>query len=199
MGIITILWFLVGFSLAFGESLGGVVGNPWTFMAYRNVDMTELAIDGDVKVASIPGLLFAGYQGMFAVITPALMTGAFLDRVNFGPYIVFISMWLLLVYCPVCHWVWTGDGFLSVWGVKDFAGGLVVHVTAGFSALASLVVVGRRSAKDLDAEPHNVPHVLLGTALLWFGWFGTRGTWTLRTGHGYFIPFLFLFISLPAI
>ena len=183
MGCITILWMIVGFSLAFGKSAGGVIGNPWTFMFYRNVNANELTLDGctvDVDAscsatagASLPGILFAGYQGMFAVITPALMTGAFLDRVNFGPYITFISLWLLVVYCPACHWVWTEDGFLAVWGVKDFAGGLVVHVTAGFSALASLVVVGRRATHDIELDlPHNVPHVLLGTALLWFGWFG---------------------------
>ena len=116
---------------------------------------------------------------MFAVITPALMTGAFADRVRFGPYLVFIVLWVLLVYCPVCHWVWGPDGWMGVWGVRDFAGGIVVHTTAGFGALASVFVVGNRKPADGESEealsePGSIPKVALGTALLWFGWFGFK-------------------------
>ena len=116
---------------------------------------------------------------MFAVITPALMTGAFADRVRFGPYLVFIVLWLLLVYCPVCHWVWGPDGWMGVWGVKDFAGGIVVHTTAGFGALASVFVVGNRKPAEGESHealdtPGSIPMVALGTALLWFGWFGFK-------------------------
>lgn len=169
MGVSSIFWFLFGFSLCFAETWG-FVGNPWTYMALRDLNVKE-ALPGQ----EIPGALFMVYQGMFAVITPALMTGAFADRFRFKPYVIFIVLWLLLVYCPWCHWLW-GGGFLARWGARDFAGGIVVHVTAGFGALASLFVVGRReipeNEKDHHKKPHNVPFVALGTALLWFGWFG---------------------------
>jgi len=169
MGVSSIFWFLFGFSLCFAETWG-FVGNPWTYMALRDLNVKEALPEQE-----IPGALFMVYQGMFAVITPALMTGAFADRFRFKPYLFFIVLWLLLVYCPWCHWLW-GGGFLARWGARDFAGGIVVHVTAGFGALASLFVVGRReipeNEKDHHKKPHNVPFVALGTALLWFGWFG---------------------------
>lgn len=116
----------------------------------------------------------AGYQGMFAVIAPALMTGAFADRMNFGPYLVYIFCWIHLVYFPFCHWVWGPDGWMAAEGVVDFAGGIVVHITAGFSALATVVALPhrRKLEAELDTDPHNVPFVALGTGLLWFGWFG---------------------------
>jgi len=182
MGVASILWYIVGFSLCFGEP-AGVFGNPATYVGMQGVNVNEpLMRQGAAFVDGIPGLLFAAYQGMFAVITPALMTGAFADRFRFKPYLVFICAWLVVVYAPWCHWVW-GGGWLAEWGVWDFAGGIVVHVTAGFSALASLVVVGKRPAdtEDLDV-PHNVPFVALGTALLWFGWFGFNGGSALATG-----------------
>ena len=129
--------------------------------------------DAKTIVDGVPGLVFAGYQGMFAVITPALMTGAFADRLLFGPYCAFIALWLIFIYCPFCHAIWGPDGWLGVWGVKDFAGGIVVHTTAGFSALAAVHYLGSRedsAGKDkVDNEPHNIPFVALGTALLWFG------------------------------
>ena len=115
--------------------------------------------------------------GMFAVITPALMTGAFADRLRFGPYILFISLWIIFVYAPFCHWIW-GGGWMAEWGVWDFAGGIVVHTTAGFSALAAVHVLGSREkivGAKVDEKPHNIPFVALGTALLWFGWFGFNG------------------------
>ncbi|CAJ1419535.1 unnamed protein product [Effrenium voratum] len=172
MGVSSIFWFLVGFSLCFGESWG-FVGSPWTFFGLRDLNVHE-ALPGQ----KIPGLLYMAYQGMFAVITPALMTGAFADRFRFKPYLIFILLWLLFVYCPWCHWLW-GGGWLAQLGAVDFAGGIVVHVTAGFSALASLFVLGKREIpedeKDHHHTPHNVPFVALGTALLWFGWFGFNG------------------------
>jgi Amt family ammonium transporter len=173
MGLVTLLWFLFLYSMCFGETVE-FFGNPATFAGFSGVSMHS-----EGPAAGIPHLLFAGYQGMFAVITPALMTGCFADRFRFGPYMVFVTLWMVLVYAPFCHWVW-GGGWMSEWGVWDFAGGIVVHVTAGFSALASLVVVGRRAVpegmrrEDMDV-PHNIPMVATGTAILWFGWFGFNG------------------------
>jgi len=182
MGVITIVWIVIGFSLAFGDpGSSKFAGDPSTYPMMDGVDGSPLAYTKDgvkhVTAAAIPGVAFAGYQGMFAVITPALMTGAFADRVRFAPYLVFITVWLVIVYCPVCHWVWGPDGWLKVWGVFDFAGGIVVHATAGFGALASLFVVGPRTpgpGETVDdlSTPHSIPLVALGTALLWFGWFG---------------------------
>ena len=184
MGIVSIVWFILGFSLCFGESGAGIIGNPATFAAYNNVKMTPLSHHVDPAhanftaiISDIPGVAFAGYQGMFAVITPALMTGAFADRLRFAPYLWFIAIWIVVVYAPFCHWVW-GGGWMGQWGVWDFAGGIVVHTTAGFSALAAVHFLGAR-AKILGAKPnntpHNIPFVALGTALLWFGWFGFNG------------------------
>jgi len=173
MGLVTVLWFAFIYSMCFGETLE-FSGNPGTHFGFKGV-----SIHSEGPATGIPHLLFAGYQGMFAVITPALMTGCFADRFRFGPWLVFVTLWMILVYAPFCHWVW-GGGWMAEWGVWDFAGGIVVHITAGFSALASLLVVGRRavpegmSAKDMDV-PHNIPMVATGTAMLWFGWFGFNG------------------------
>lgn len=183
MGIVTMLWVIVGFSLCFGDNTGSIYGDPTTFPFFKNVGFDPLkhTIHGNSTIFAddVPGLVFAGYQGMFAVITPPLMTGAFADRMLFGPYILFIILFFFLIYCPWCHLVWGLNGFLGVWGVIDFAGGIVVHVTAGFSALAAVFVLGPRhpdkskgeTKEDLDI-PHNVPFVVLGTGMLWFGWFG---------------------------
>lgn len=183
MGVITVLWFLFVFSLCFGHTYY-FVGSPTTFGAFNNVDGLPLfretingTHDGGTVVSDIPGLVFAGYQGMFACITPALMTGAFADRLRFAPYLVFISLWIIVVYAPFCHWVW-GGGWMGQWGVWDFAGGIVVHTTAGFSALAAVHFLGSRAKIEgakVDEQPHNIPFVALGTALLWFGWFGFNG------------------------
>jgi len=182
MGVSSIMWYSVLFSLCFGESWG-IFGSPFTFGGLHGVSSNEpLVRDGEILVDGIPGLLFVAYQGMFAVITPALMTGAFADRFRFKPYLIFIAIWLLVVYAPWCHWVW-GGGWVAQWGVYDFAGGIVVHITAGFSALASLLLVGKREDEEQrNALPHNVPFVALGTALLWFGWFGFNGGSALATG-----------------
>jgi len=181
MGVTTIFWVVIGFTLCFGAPLSGFMGDPSSYPMLANVDGSPLQyeVDGETSVTAtgIPGLVFAGYQGMFAVITPALMTGAFADRMRFAPYILFIIVWLLIVYCPVCHWVWGPDGWMGAWGVSDFAGGIVVHATAGFGALASVFVLGARKPQEGETEdtmdtPHNIPMVALGTGLLWVGWFG---------------------------
>lgn len=167
MGIVTIIWFTVGFSLAFGPDIGGLIGGlKYSFL--NNVGLTPNPSYG----ATIPFVTFFSYQQMFAIITPALITGAFADRVNFKSYLVFLVAWSILIYIPVTHWVW-GGGFLQQMGVVDFAGGMVVHASAGLAAIASVLFVGKRKIVDnQDKEPHNITYVALGTALLWFGWFG---------------------------
>eukprot|EP00284_Hemiselmis_tepida_P006665 CAMPEP_0174929936 /NCGR_PEP_ID=MMETSP1355-20121228/29492_1 /TAXON_ID=464990 /ORGANISM="Hemiselmis tepida, Strain CCMP443" /LENGTH=530 /DNA_ID=CAMNT_0016176189 /DNA_START=34 /DNA_END=1626 /DNA_ORIENTATION=+ len=181
MGVTSIVWVVIGFSLAFGEDAGGVIGSPASYALLTNLDgCTPSGYPMASGNGSIPGILFAGYQMMFAIIAPALITGAFADRVRFKAYLLFIVLWLILVYCPFVHWVWSPNGFLGVWGVKDFAGGIVVHISAGFAALASIFVVGpRQYASDEDRQrmqvPHNRTFVALGTGLLWFGWFGFNG------------------------
>ena len=167
MGVVTILWFCFGFSLAFGTDVGGVVGNgDYCFLHGVGFEANPAYSD------TIPFFAFFSYQEMFAILTPALITGAFADRVNFKSYLVFLVFWSLLIYIPLAHWVW-GGGWLAKLGVVDFAGGIVVHSSAGLAALASVFFVGKRKSQSaVDLEPHNVTHVALGTALLWFGWFG---------------------------
>lgn len=163
MGITTILWFTVGFSLCFSGGEGGIIGN--LDMSFLNgVDPTTPFGNGQ-----IPMVVFIAYQMMFAIITPALITGAFSNRVRFSAYLVFLVVWLLLVYFPFVHMIW-GGGLLAKWGVLDFAGGIAVHNIAGMAALASVLFVGRRRIKD--SVPHSIPLVALGTGLLWFGWYG---------------------------
>lgn len=167
MGVVTIIWFTFGFSLAFGPDIGGVIGGL-KYVFLNGVGMAPNPSYG----ATIPFLSFFSFQQMFAIITPALITGAFADRVNFKSYLVFLVGWSVLVYIPLAHWVW-GGGFLQKMGVVDFAGGIVVHTSAGLAALASVFFVGKRKNLDQqDREPHNITHVALGTGLLWFGWFG---------------------------
>ena len=173
MGLVTIVWVMWGFSLCFGESSGGVIGSPKSYYFFENMG----GLYGDEVGEQIPMYVFAGFQGMFAVIAPSLMTGAFADRVRFVPYLIFILVWIHLVYFPFCHWVW-GGGWMAKQGVKDFAGGIVVHTTAGFSALATVFALPNRKkleGDELDTNPHNIPFVALGTGLLWFGWFGFNG------------------------
>lgn len=170
LGVISILWFTVGFSLAFGDSIGGFIGNPMTYFLFDNVGTAPHPIIG----STIPFVLFAAFQLKFAIITPALITGSFAERVRFWGYLVFITLFSLLIYCPLAHWTWHPEGFLFKWGVLDFAGGTVVHISAGFAALAGAMVLGRRKSHLYKEEfsPVNIPYVLLGTGLLWFGWFG---------------------------
>ena len=166
LGVISVLWVLVGFSLCFGESLGGVIGDPRTFLAFRGVGLSPNAD----FAGTIPFLLFALFQLKFAIITPALITGSMAGRVRFRAYILFMVLFALVVYPPLCHMTWHPEGLLRQWGVLDFAGGTVVHMSAGCAALAGALFLGRRM--DSDLTPANIPFVILGTGLLWFGWFG---------------------------
>lgn len=169
-GIVSVLWIVLGFSLAFGDSIGGFIGNPSTFFFFKNVGSGEpwsLA-------PSIPLLLFAFFQLMFAIITPGLVVGAVAERIRFSSYTLFIALFCLLVYAPLAHWTWHPDGFLFKMGVLDFAGGTVVHISAGCAALVGALVLKRRIAhiEQQEIPPANIPYVLIGTGLLWFGWFG---------------------------
>ena len=170
MGVISILWIVVGFSLAFGDSIHGLIGNPLTFFMFSRVGASthpDLA-------PTIPLILFALFQLKFAIITPALITGSFAERVRFTSYLLFICLFSVFVYSPLAHWTWHPDGFLHKLGVLDFAGGTVVHMSAGFAALAGAMTLGRRKTHKAG-EPHtpaNIPFVILGTGMLWFGWFG---------------------------
>ena len=170
MGIISILWVVVGFSLAFGDSIGGLIGNPVSFFMLRGVG-TETHIE---LAPTIPLLLFALFQLKFAIITPALITGSFAERVRFSSYLLFMCLFSLFIYCPLAHWTWHPQGFFRQWGVLDYAGGTVVHLSAGFAALAGAMVLGRRRihVAKLQHTPANIPFVILGTGMLWFGWFG---------------------------
>jgi ammonium transporter, Amt family len=173
MGVVTIIWVLFGYSLAFDHSYGGLIGGL-AHWGLRGVGAAPAGIDAYGK--TIPFIVHFGYQEMFAIITPALITGAFADRVAFKPYLIFLVVWSILVYIPFVHWFWNPEGFLARQGVCDFAGGGVVHVSAGFAALASVFFVGRRKLKTGEPTgPHNVGYVALGTGLLWFGWFGFNG------------------------
>ena len=165
MGITTILWFVCGYSLCFsGDVWGGIIGNfDKAFM--NGVDLNS-PFPGNHK---LPEFVFIAYQMMFAIITPALITGAFVNRVTFKSYLIFLVFWQVLVYYPFAHMVW-GGGLLARWGVLDFAGGIVVHATAGFAALASVIYVGKR--RDKESPPNSVPLIAIGTGLLWFGWYG---------------------------
>jgi Amt family ammonium transporter len=170
MGVISLLWITVGFSLSFGESYYGFIGNPLSYMMLNHMGG---ATHKDLS-PSIPLVLFALFQLKFAIITPALITGSFAERVRFSSYLLFICLFSIFIYCPLAHWTWHPQGFLRQLGILDFAGGTVVHMSAGFAALAGAMVLGRRKI-HLGGESHtpaNVPFVILGTGMLWFGWFG---------------------------
>ena len=170
MGVTTVIWWLVGYSMCFSgdlvthTDLWGIVGNLKMSFLNGIGPTTPSPIN-----PSIPLYVFIAYQMMFAIITPALITGAFANRIRFGAYLLFLCLWLLFVYFPFVHMIW-GGGILATWGVKDFAGGIVVHNIAGFAALASVLYVGRR--KVADPGLHSIPLIALGTGLLWFGWYG---------------------------
>jgi ammonium transporter, Amt family len=162
LGWTTILWFVVGYSLCFSGGEGGIIGNlDHAFLAGISIN--------DTFQDTMPLYVFIAYQMMFAIITPALITGAFTNRVRFPAYMLFLTVWHFLVYFPLVHMVW-GGGLLAQWGVLDFAGGIVVHASAGFAALASVFYVGKRTF--IEKGPHSIPLVALGTGLLWFGWYG---------------------------
>ncbi len=169
-GVVSILWVFVGYSLCFGDSIGGFIGNPMTHLFFKGVNSGapwSLA-------PTIPLALFALFQLMFAIITPGLVVGAVAERIRFTAYILFIALFSLLVYAPIAHWTWHPEGFLFKMGALDFAGGTVVHISAGCAALAGALVLKRRKAhiENQEIPPANIPYVLIGTGLLWFGWFG---------------------------
>ena len=172
IGLVSVLWVIVGYSLAFGSDwFGGLVGNPSDFFGMKDVGQ-----EPGPYADTIPHVLFMVFQMTFAIITPALITGAFAERAKFGPFLIFMALWSLIVYAPIAHWVWGSGGWLQdLWGggALDFAGGTVVHINAGAAALVAAVLYGRRVGYGREPmEPHNIPFVLLGAAILWFGWFG---------------------------
>ena len=162
MGITTVLWWLVGYSLCFSGGADGIYGN------FHVAFLRHVSPHSIYAPSGIPLTVLIAYQMMFAIITPALITGAFTNRVTFKAFLIFLVVWQLFVYYPFVHMVW-GNGLLAQWGVRDFAGGIVVHASAGWAALASVLYVGRRKFFDV---PHNIPFIALGTGLLWFGWYG---------------------------
>ncbi|HPF09954.1 MAG TPA: ammonium transporter [Flavobacteriaceae bacterium] len=166
LGVISILWVVVGFSLAFGDSVYGLFGNPATYFSFRDVTVSP----NPEFSSTIPFLLFALFQLKFAIITPALITGSFAERIRFRSYILFMVLFSLFIYAPLAHMTWHPEGLLRKWGVLDFAGGTVVHMSAGIAALAGAIYLGKR--KEKIERPANIPFVILGTGLLWFGWFG---------------------------
>lgn len=169
MGVVVLIWVFGGFSLVFGPTVGGVIGNVTTYFG-----MYHVGIEPNPAIApSVPFIMVFAYQMMFAIITPALMTGAFVGRIKFGAYLFFITGWTVLVYLPAAHWIW-GGGFLAKLGVVDFAGGIVIHVSAGFSALAAAKYLGKRklAPDEAESQPASLPLVAIGAGLLWFGWFG---------------------------
>jgi Amt family ammonium transporter len=168
MGIISIIWVLWGYSFSFGTDIGGFIGG-FNFLGLINVGMEPSGI----YATSIPHLTFMVFQCMFAIITVALITGAVVERIKFSALMLFSVLWVTFVYSPVCHWVWGDGGWLSSLGALDFAGGTVVHINAGVSALALVILLGRRRGFPQEPmEPNNIPMVALGAGLLWFGWFG---------------------------
>lgn len=168
MGVVGVLWIVVGFSLAFGDSIGGLIGDPRSFFMFQNV------LDGKPwpLAPTIPLVLFAFFQLKFAIITPALITGTFAERVRFKSYIIFLVLFSIFIYSPLAHWTWHPEGFLFKMGVLDFAGGTVVHMSAGIAALAASIFLRSKNEEKKHISPANIPFVLLGTGLLWFGWFG---------------------------
>jgi len=168
LGLVSVLWVVVGYTLAFGPDKGGLIGG-FDFLGFAGVGQEPNA---DLA-ATIPHVLFALFQMMFAIITPALITGAFAERMKFSGYVMFTTIWLLIVYAPVAHWVWAPGGWIRELGALDFAGGTVVHINAGIAALAAAIIVGKRRGFGKEAMvPHNLTMTMLGTGILWFGWFG---------------------------
>ncbi|MEM2760719.1 MAG: ammonium transporter [Nitrososphaerales archaeon] len=179
LALLSVMWFIFGFSLTFGPDIGGIAGTlEWTFLS--NVPVEEPL---EQYAPTIPGILFAKFQMMFAVITPLLLTGAIAERMKWSSFAIFIVAWSLFIYYPLVHWVWGDGGWLRELGVADFAGGIVIHTSAGMGSLAAALVLGRR--KDFGPEvmtPHNIPLAVLGSSLLWIGWFGFNAGSSLAAG-----------------
>ena len=168
MGVVSVVWVVVGVSLSFGSDIGGVIGNPFDFFMFKGVGAkTDAAL-----APTIPLALFALFQMKFAIITPSLITGSFAERVKFSAYLVFMILFCLFIYCPLAHCTWHPEGLFRQWGVVDFAGGIVVHASSGVAALAGALFLGRRVQREHRDAPANIPYVVLGAAMLWLGWFG---------------------------
>jgi ammonium transporter, Amt family len=180
MGVTTVMWWLVGYSLCFSGGHDGIFGN------FHNAFLNHVGVNAIYAPYGIPVSVFIVYQMMFAIITPALITGAFTNRVTFKAYLIFLVVWQLAVYYPFVHMLW-GGGVLQQWGARDFAGGIVVHASAGFAALASVIYIGKRKFVD---QPHNIPFIALGTGLLWFGWYGFNAGSELQVDHITALAFL---------
>lgn len=180
MGVVSVIWIVFGFSLAFGNDVWHVIGNPADFFMFDNVGVSNIT-DPDSELSqiglattTIPLALFALFQMKFAIITPSLITGSFAERVHFAGYLLFMVLWTVVVYCPLAHCTWHPDGLFGMMHVHDFAGGIVVHAASGIAALAGAMFLGKRTERS-ESKPANVPFVLLGAALLWLGWFGFNG------------------------
>ncbi|MBY0354693.1 MAG: ammonium transporter [Rickettsiales bacterium] len=186
LAMVGLIWIIIGYSLAFSE------GNQWiggtTLIMLRGLTTQVYA------AAQVPHLAFMAFQMMFAIITPALMTGSIAERVNFGAWMLLLALWSMFVYVPVAHWVWGPGGWIATMGGLDFAGGLVVHVTAGFGGLIAAIMFGKRISHHLPTPPNNVPMIMLGAALLWFGWFGFNAGSALTAGalasHAFVLTFI---------
>ena len=181
LGWTTVLWIAFGYSLCFSGGEGGIIGN------FDKVFLNGIGMDSMYSNGAIPEYVFVAYQMMFAIITPALITGAFVNRVSFKSYMIFLTVWQILVYYPFVHMIW-GGGLLAEWGVLDFAGGIVVHATAGFAALASVIYVGARTVKN--STPNSIPLVAIGSGLLWFGWYGFNAGSEVKVDNVTVIAFL---------
>ena len=179
LALVSVVWVLIGFSLAFGHDITGLglLGGP-EYVGFSNVGLEPSPTYG----TTIPFVLFAGFQLMFAAITPALITGAFAERKRFASFVIFTVLWSLFVYSPIAHWVWATDGWLYRLGALDFAGGTVVHASSGVSALVVALLIGRRAVNGERMEPHDIPMTMLGAGLLWFGWFGFNAGSALTAG-----------------
>jgi Amt family ammonium transporter len=179
LALVSVVWVVVGFSLAFGTDVGGlgIIGG-FDHLLLNGVGLEP----STVYATTVPFVLFAGFQMMFAAITPALITGAFAERKRFGAFVLFTILWSVFVYSPLAHWVWSVDGWLFKLGALDFAGGTVVHISSGISALIVAIVIGRRAVNGESLEPHDVPMTVLGAGLLWFGWFGFNAGSALSAG-----------------
>jgi len=198
MGLISVVWVIVGFSLAFGDSIGGFIGDPRTFFMFQHVGASPngSGYTGDylpqisLLKLSIPLALYALFQLKFAIITPALITGSFAERIHFSGYLFFMLLFTLFIYAPLAHWTWHPNGFLANMHVKDFAGGIVVHASSGIAALAGAIYLGQRKGIGKHHVPANLTMVLLGACLLWFGWFGFNGGSSLGANEGAVKAFL---------
>ena len=179
LALVSVVWVLIGFSLAFGSDITGLglIGGP-DFLGFTNVGLAPHPVYG----TTIPFVLFAGFQLMFAAITPALISGAFAERKRFRSFVIFTVLWSLLVYSPIAHWVWATDGWLYQLGALDFAGGTVVHASSGVAALVADLAIGNRASNGDRMEPHDIPMTVLGAGLLWFGWFGFNAGSALTAG-----------------